>query len=310
MKTSTIKSFSEAHLSDFARLYHAVYRKNIAPSFIRAKFTRPDLGDRFFGFIAYDGTVPVSFFGAVPVLIGHGTQTERAAQAVDAMTHPQYRGRGLLAELARLTHEVLEKNGFTMIFGFPNQNSEHLLLDTLHWQFSQRMSGYYFRTGSGLFSRIINEIPILKNALRRKSAAQLLQYVTTALMPTGNDRSAVTTVRDAVHFDYKRFSGNFVIQAGGCIFWIKNGKKLVVGDFEADTSAAFQRGLSALKTICKKGGVSEIHFQVTAGSRKDLLLKSFPGAMQFDSWIIGYKNFNSSFPLEKLEFTLADVDIF
>ena len=50
-----------------------------------------------------------------------------------AMTHPDYRGRGICTELASQVYLQCERKGFGLVFGFPNNNIYDLYMNKLEW---------------------------------------------------------------------------------------------------------------------------------------------------------------------------------
>lgn len=56
-----------------------------------------------------------------------------AGTGADAMTHPDYRGRGLFASLVEKCQELISNRGYQFFFAFPNDNSLSIGLLQLNW---------------------------------------------------------------------------------------------------------------------------------------------------------------------------------
>ena len=54
-------------------------------------------------------------------------------QAIDSMTHPDYRGRGLFVEVAERCYEHLRPLGYQVLYGFPNDSAYSVRVRRLNW---------------------------------------------------------------------------------------------------------------------------------------------------------------------------------
>ncbi len=69
----------------------------------------------------------------VPVSVKFGTRVLAGFQAVDTMTHPEYRRQGIYETLARKTYAEAGKRGIHLGYRFPNQNSYPIAVNKLGW---------------------------------------------------------------------------------------------------------------------------------------------------------------------------------
>ncbi|MDI1257438.1 MAG: GNAT family N-acetyltransferase [Flavobacterium sp.] len=304
----TIVPFSEQNIAHFPVLYRAVYGKEIALEHVTRKFDTKYLIDGFFGFFAYDGSKPIAFYGAIPVQMCYKNKTEIAAQSVNTMTHPDYRGKGLFIKLAKMTYEKMAEAGIRFVWGFPNQHSEPTFLNKLDWEYQHRLEGYVIKIQRNYIRRVLNKIPSLKTEYIDNAEKLFLPYKTeNASRPIATE--AVTVFHTKEYYDYKSFSGNFAIQIEGCCFFINLKNGCWIGSASATDEAEFRQSFQKFKKLCQKARISEIMIQTSPGTILSDLMKS-EKTFQFESWIAGYKNFNSNFPLEKLQFSLGDADVF
>ena len=69
-----------------------------------------------------------------PVNIKCGGEIVRGAQSVDTMTHPDYRRQKIFETLAQKVYEDAEKDGISLVFGFPNNLSYPGFVEKLGWR--------------------------------------------------------------------------------------------------------------------------------------------------------------------------------
>ena len=83
--------------------------------------------------LAMDGGRAAGFYTVWPVKVRLGNETVMAAQSMDTMTHPDYRGRGVFVQLAQACYDLAASRGFEVLYGFPNQNSYPGFIRRLNW---------------------------------------------------------------------------------------------------------------------------------------------------------------------------------
>lgn len=304
-----VQPFTKENAADFCRLYKAVYGKNKSIASVIGKFSVLRPSNRLLGFLAYDEQTPVAFYGAVAVKMVFQNSVELAAQSVDTMTHPEYRGQGLFIKLASLTYQQLQEEGFSFIFGFPNQYSESGFLNKLGWQYNERMNGYSICARQFSVEKITRRIPFIKNLHASFVNAIFAKYKTDRFPKKSIPQNYVSVDRDSDYQKYKMNPGSFVIAIDNCLFWIKLGHGLQIGEVEAPNQMEFSNAVQKLTVLCRRCGISTIVFQLSPELPINEWIKE-RNASRFDSWIVGHLNFNSTFTLERLKFTLADIDIF
>ncbi len=69
----------------------------------------------------------------VPVMIKIGTEVVTGFQAIDTMTHPEYRRQGIYETLARTSFDQASKEGIHIGFRFPNKTSHLIAITKLGW---------------------------------------------------------------------------------------------------------------------------------------------------------------------------------
>lgn len=301
-----LESTNIHHLVD---LYRNVFGQNYSLEYIRKKYLSQYTGIAAQGHFAFYKNEAIAFHGAIPSLIKSGNLLELSAQYGDAMTMKLHTGRGLFTHLGNLTDDLLKSSGVHFVWGFPNQNSEYAYLNKLNWQGSKRMKCFIFKTNtfpiesitrkSNLFTnrykervlKIINPIQIKKEHL---NSIDTTEYA-------GVDRS-----REFYH--YKSFTTNFFVQLTHSKAWIKPQGGLLIGDFQIEPKSSIKSVVKEFNELAKKLGLTKVVIQASPDSVAYLLLSIH--YKPIESWLIGYKNFNSRISLEKLQFTLGDLDTF
>ena len=108
--------------------------------------------------------------------------------------------------------------------------------------------------------------------------------------------------------EYKKYNQNYLLNIRGAIVWCKITSQLFVGNFHLGDKLKIEELLEELRHICKKAGVSSIHFQCSPGSRVDLILNEI--LIPDKGFSVTFKNISSDFKAEKLKFNFCDSDIF
>lgn len=112
----------EATPDDFALardLYRTVWGFERPAAYDRWKYRMPPIGAAPTA-VAVDGDRLAGFFTAWPSRMAVGDGSALGVQAMDVMTHPDYRGQGIFVTLARACFEIAARRGFDILFGFPN----------------------------------------------------------------------------------------------------------------------------------------------------------------------------------------------
>ncbi len=306
----TIEPIGENNYADVAKLHYIVFGKYVDPQYYRNKYNTSKIGLESIGFlISYKDKTPVAFCGMIACHIGYQDQRIQAGQFLDAMTHPQHRGKGLYMEINELICSTAIEKGFKLFFGFPNQNAHPMFLNRAPWVCEQRMQCFEIKTNAIPFSYIL-KIPFLKAAYKGYQNAILKPWLDSdksfSNLIINEDFAGV--VRDRNYIDYKSYTGNKIIHlSNGAKAWIKAGFHLYLGDIELNGND-FESTLNEIKKIATRLGISRIIFQTSEGTA---LYHHFKKHYQsFETFFILLKDEGSDIPMDQLKFSFADIDIF
>ncbi|MDP4264764.1 MAG: GNAT family N-acetyltransferase [Bacteroidota bacterium] len=299
-------------LKDLAVLYKAVYGNKRSKEYFRAKYDTAYTGIEFIGYIAYSrDDKPAAFYGMIPCFIQYKNEIILCAQATDAMTHPGHRYKGLFVKLAAMTFDLCKASGVKFIFGFPNQNSFHGLFDKLHWQIKEVMD---------CFTIPVSTIPVESRLQRFKWTKWVYKYYTKwilhkyflsqqGLSNAGIQPGYAGVLRDNRYLEYKTYGASQLIRIRQSEIWIKINNGLHIGDINmTGNKDDFDRVISTIVKIAKRLGVAKIIFQTSPGTHlHDLFSERYKPVPSFP---VIFLNPGTELPLDKLKFTLADIDIF
>src|ERR1051326_7301695 len=124
-----IERLNAHRLKDIETLHEIVYGESPKKNYFQKKYDTAYLGVQYICHIAYNlKNIPVACFGVIPCFIQFNTKKNLSAQAVDAITLPHYRYKGIFLDLVNRTVDLCRSHGISLIFGFPNQNSFHGLV--------------------------------------------------------------------------------------------------------------------------------------------------------------------------------------
>jgi len=306
----TFVPLSNENIEDLTYLYKHVFGNKMTLKMVKTKYDTSYLKTGYFGHLAYYQKQPVAFHGAIPVLMQHHKKQELAAQYGDAMTLPKHTGNGLFTKLGKLTDKKLKEAGIRFVWGFPNQNSEYGYLNKLDWIHKERMQRYTLKIGLVPLEKIARKFSTINQIYDQYVLKAFKDYETNKTIPGSvfTNEHVVSIARNKGYYNYKSFNNNFTIEIDTVLFWIKIKNGLMIGDVKTSSEKAFYLAFKKLKKIALKAGIREINIQASP----DTTITKFMNKQldPLDSWVVGYKNFTSDFPLEQLKFTLGDLDTF
>jgi len=290
-------------------LYQKVFGKNYNLEQIRAKY-KPEYTDIVAqGHFAFYKGEAIAFHGAIPMYMTQGGNRELCAQYGDAMTLKSHTGNGLFTKLGELTDELLIQKGVKFVWGFPNQNSEYGYVNKLHWSGEERMQCFKIKL------RSISKEQIFRRHQKLQKNYQIQLYK--RLSPYRVKKSNLNSIdllqyggieRSDDFYKYKSFTPNYFLSIKGNKVWIKPKGGLLIGDMEIKSEQSVLQCIQELISLGKSIGLHQLVIQASPKSQICQILKKHHTPI--DTWLIGYKNFDSNLDLERLQFTYGDLDTF
>jgi hypothetical protein len=309
-KDYRVERLDHKRLHDLELLHEAVYGSLPARNYFTAKYDTAYTGAFYIGFIAYNSdNLPIAYYGVMPCFMQYDRSIFLAAQSGDTMTHPGFRYKGLFVELANRTFELCRQTGIQLVYGFPNQNSRHGLINKLGWHMTESLDRFSIPVSSFPAERLTKQFSWTKQ-LYENHCQKVLQSC--LLEMDGLPHSAAkenfgSVLRDERFLAYKKYSPSYVIGIGNAKVWFRLRQELTIGDMECSEND-FSTVITELKKITKRLGLPSINFQVSPGTRLHrMFAAAFTPAASFP---VCFKDLGSGVPLEKIKFSFADIDIF
>lgn len=312
MKTLSKYQFeqlNDSNIHHLVYLYKQVFRTNYSIDFIKAKYGSKYTGINAQGHFAFYKSKPVAFHGAIPVVMQQGKKKELCAQYGDAMTLKSHAGNGLFTILGEETDALLKTLGVRFAWGFPNQNSEYGYVNKLEWQGKSRMQCYILKTKTLPTEQLLRKTKVFSKISQNRIEKKLHDLIIPKEALCSIDLEKMGGIERSNNFyEYRSFTPNYFIQLNGTKVWIKPKGGLLVGDLEVKSEEQVFSSILDLKKLAVDLGLHQVIIQASPNSKLNQILKNKYQAI--DSWLIGYKIFNSEIDLDKLQFTYGDLDTF
>ena len=213
--------------------------------------------------------------------------------------------------MATQTFELAKKSGICFVFGFPNANSLPGFIKKLNWVEHSRLS---------IFTLHVNTIPI--SSVASKSALLLRGYRKLIMLFWNRYRLKSFTsnsvigdgfgglLRDANHFNYKKYESNAAFQIHGVPVWLKIDHRLLIGDIAACDERTFNSIIRTLKFIARISGIRRIVFIANNDLSIAIRFASIRGVENATTLPYCYLNDYTSINPDAIRFTTADWDTF
>jgi hypothetical protein len=309
-KEYTVERLSRSNLPDLIRLHAAVYGE-LKPAYFTSKYDTSYSGISYVGFLAYNNNrIPIAFYGVTPCFLIYREQKILAAQSVDTMTHPEHRYKGMFVELSHKTFELCKESGISLIFGFPNQNSLHGAIHKLGWKMTGFMDYFQIPVKTIPLYALSRRLPIFKGLYAWYTDLILRKLMLPEKgLPNSMKKEGFAVVdRSSEYLQYRTYSSTKVLIVGKCKAWIKLSDSLMIGDIEGADKHNFPQLIKELKKLTAKLGIRQVQFHCSREtSLHHLFSQSISPAPSFHML---FQDFGSPIPIEKVKFTLADIDIF
>ena len=280
-------------------------------SYYEMKGRTRQFGEPFLGYIAYHSSgEPAAFYGVYAHPVIHEGKQYSAAQSGDTMTHKNHTGKGLFITLAKMTYDLAAKNGLSFVFGFPNDNSYPGFAKKLNWVFPEKLKEYRQKVGTLPFAKLAKKVLFIRSLYNIYSKIIFSFYRPDKLsfQNSANENNNLTVLHSDDFVKYKSFSGCRLVKIGSVHAWIRVDGFLFIGDIEKNLTVDIAVINKKIRQLAFFLGADVIIFQTSPDTYFD---KAFGSILKSkDAYQVGYINFNSELPLEKIKFVMADFDTF
>ena len=189
----------EYKLKDFCELYRTCFSDYIDENIVKQRYIQNDEKDLLMC-IALDKGKIVANYSAIPCKIRVDDNFIKAAISLNTMTNPNYVGRGLFIELAKRLYSYMIKNGYGIIYGFPNYLSNKTFTTKLGW-------------------RDIYEVPTLECQITEKINIQESSFHTCSFNEI-NERRDINRI--CIHKDHNYLNWRYNLVPDKKYFFAKN----------------------------------------------------------------------------------------
>ncbi len=294
-------------MEDVQTLFRVAFNKKVGVDYLQQKYNTAHTGVKHLTYLAYDGDVPIGFYGAIPQQFQHGNDTFLGVHTCDSFVHPNYQRQGLHQHLAEMAYKLMQENGIQFVYAFHSEATYHSC-KKLGWQEYQHMKGFYIKTGGIPHAKIYPKLGMDQSLNKRLNKILGPHAAQSKVFENSHQRHGRMCVAYTPEFfNYKSFTPNFILPLDGATFWVKVAGAMCVGDVSFETEEGFLNGLKALQQLAKKAGCTELLFQTHVDSAlEQVLSKHYEG---FESWLVGYLMFNEV-PIHQWSTNFGDLDTF
>jgi len=276
MKGYEIVRISKHNFDDFMFLYGVVKGVTPVSSYYLGKYNTTYTGAEHIGFIAYSKAgEPAATYGLVPTLFSYGTKVILTAQAVEAMTHPNHKMKGLFTELLHHTTSHAKKEGIEFLFAFPNPNSYHGF-SKFGWITLYKMRRYYFPAKGRTSAKIIRKFfpGIYENKLLNAAGSEPGNFSHADLVSTDLNLASVLYNKD--YFQYKCYGESTMLNFNNGYVWAKmKPYDFCIGNLFPFKPADLLLLINELRIFAASLGYDQIYFDVSPNAAINKLLQGF-----------------------------------
>lgn len=163
-KDCQIIPFGALDKDRYLELYNHVFPKEMTVDFWNWLYEKSPSGNSYIE-TAWAGERLVGVYGIIAVIIYAGGTVIRGGYSVTAVTHPEYRYRGIFSALGTKLYSRALDSGMAVVYGFPTEHSRHGFRKNLGWESIRQgrvmlnsVPGHYFPE-QGKFKIQILEFP-------------------------------------------------------------------------------------------------------------------------------------------------------
>lgn len=310
----SFKRLTKSLLPDLLVLIQNCYGRNDSLVRLEKKYSTIDFGAEYIGYVAYHRPTNkvAGYYGVFPIVCSFRGEKILLAQSGDTMTHSDHRRKGLFTSLAYETYRLARDNGIKGVFGFPVEASYPGFQRKLNWKFYERLNSYNIITKTIPVSETLKRISkYVKPNGYHKYVRKYLTSIATDQNPFIEDLAFSNYCkihRDHKFYNYKNSERIFYVSYGNASAIIKFDGSFSIGNLKYSDVDDLKDILNYLKGIAFKLGITRLRTYVSPDDPLDIDLSKI--LKRRVSLPVGYLDFESSIPVEKLKFRFCDLDTF
>lgn len=217
VKKKTTQISDEEILSIYD-LFERIFHKKRTVEEFKEQFLNTSLGYSFHA-IAIDNNKIVGHNVYIPFRYYVDDKSFLTCLSVDAMTHPDYRGKGMYKMLLRACEEMAIVAGCKLRIGFPNDNSYPIQVNKFHYNDIGRLNTYCLPISIGGFKHYLSFL----NPISKIVANFLYFYSYSSRDGNIKEYKFRKDLNDFNLFRYKWFHGQYeIVEKDGVTFIFKD----------------------------------------------------------------------------------------
>lgn len=144
--------FTDTDIEELYKLFETVFHKKRSISEFKNQFLNTSLGYSFHA-LAKDNDLVVGHNVYIPFRYLKDNEPFLLCLSVDAMLHPDYRGKGLYRKMLSACEDMARSEGCRMRIGFPNDNSYPVQINGFKYNDVGKLDTYCLPVNIGGFNR-------------------------------------------------------------------------------------------------------------------------------------------------------------
>ncbi len=128
----SIEDFSFNYKLQILELFKKTFNRELSEQFWKWRFEKNPFGNPIIKVALLNQRI-VGQYSLHPISLSYGTNNFKSLFSMTTMTDPEFSGQGIMTHLANEVYEKSHKLGFSLIFGFANDNSLHMFTKKLNF---------------------------------------------------------------------------------------------------------------------------------------------------------------------------------
>lgn len=271
-----IERLSKEKLKDMSFLFEINKNLSHSSSYFEQKFETSFTSKTYIGYIAYniERKQPAAVYVVYPCYIHHKNEKVLSAQSGDTITNPNDQKKGLFVTLAMRTYELAKKEGIKVIFGFPNNNSQHAFFNRLNWTKSPPLINYKIKAVGIPFFKILKKLNLLNSVYYPylNQLQKLFKPSDNILLLSNEEYYDTRIIKDKHYRKYKKYEKSFMFRYRDITIWYKPGGEVRIGLIYLEEGSLSNKLILTLKILGFLIGIPNISITVSLNSFYDKAL--------------------------------------
>lgn len=120
------------YIDRLANLFEKSFKKRIDKNYLNWRYVKNPVRELLVN-VEINNEDVIANYSASPVVMSIYGENVKTALSMTTMTDPMHMGKGLFPKLATELYEHMEDNDYSLIWGFPNNNSHRGFVNKLKW---------------------------------------------------------------------------------------------------------------------------------------------------------------------------------